>query len=102
MSLFPSFCMPCFGATTPVPVNNLCPSGVDVVQIKPLEIIGVQPVVFSAFFPTDTVIIIEPITIMVTNAPTTVVVETTVTMTSNSTLTIDAYVHLFYFSESVY
>ncbi|CAK7274936.1 hypothetical protein SEPCBS57363_006420 [Sporothrix epigloea] len=61
-----------------------CPA---VVTVQPIEIIGQTPVIIDVWIPVNTVIIINEITIQVTNAPTQVSTTITTTVTTTSTVT---------------
>ncbi|CAK7274160.1 hypothetical protein SEPCBS119000_006028 [Sporothrix epigloea] len=61
-----------------------CPAPV---TVQPIEIIGQTPVIIDVWIPANTVIIINEITIQVTNAPTQISTTITTTVTTTSTVT---------------
>ena len=61
-----------------------CPA---VVTIQPIEFVGATPVIVDIWFPVNTVIVINEITIQVTNAPTQLSTTVTSTVTTTSTVT---------------
>lgn len=59
-----------------------CPDGRSLVEVQPEVTIGLQPISISTFLPSNTVLTVGGTTITITNAPTTLVTEFTLTGTS--------------------
>lgn len=71
-------------AAPQVPSESDCPDGVEVVTVQPAVILTHQPIRISSFIPSNTVLTFGSVTISVTDAPTTLVTDITLTGTSTS------------------
>ncbi|KAK7427571.1 hypothetical protein QQZ08_005846 [Neonectria magnoliae] len=64
-----------------------CPDGRSLVEVQPEVIIGLQPISISTFIPSKTVLTVGGAVIAISNAPTMLVTDFTLTDTSTSFFT---------------